>query len=80
MAILKKILTQMMILTKSLLVSNVDKETGLWSYKSVSNYKPMMSMWKEKRVADKRRLCYARLPDGGQTVIIHPLQKTPGLQ
>ena len=32
------------------LVSNFDKETGLWSYKSVSNHKPMMTMWKEKRV------------------------------
>ena len=35
------------------LVSNFDKETGLWSYKSVSNLKPVMSMWKEKRVEDK---------------------------
>ena len=25
------------------LVSNFNKETGLWSYKSLSNYKPMLS-------------------------------------
>ena len=58
------------------LVSNFDKETSLWSHKSV----------KEKWVEDKRRLhepmklCYVRLADGGQTLIIDPLQKNPGLQ
>ena len=38
------------------LESNFDKETGLWSYKSLSQYKPMMSDNKNLHFSTRERI------------------------
>ena len=63
------------------LESNFDKETGLWSYKSLSQYKPMMSHNKNLHFSTRERIQFVVNYEPNQIIELqHPLTDQSGNQ